>query len=572
MAFALRLSSFPRHLWLLGGGALALLAAMALRDQNLYAALFADEWHYSAYSRLGPVADSKLPSYLYLWIFRATNQCGDEFLDCARGLNALMLVAALPLIYRILRPHTTPGLAATLALLCVAAPVNSYAAYFIAESAYFLLFWLLATAVLRPYAGNPAAYGLTAGAILGLMCLVKMHAVFLAFGFGVFVVADALWPGRRGRVRPALIVAATSAAAFLATRYGLGYLLAGSNSLDLLGSYYRGQERMNFGQQPLAELAGNLTFSAAGHGLALSLLFAPLLVPVLPLLLAPRKDEAAERAHSALLFALAVLGSLVAITVYFTASMAGNEVVGRLHFRYYNFCLPLLLLAALAWRGPEPGLVRQRQALWAAALGLAAVALFSGVYALRWYSPEPTDAPELAWVLGRPWLSAAVGMLGALACLGWVAFKDLRRARLAALACYALVVVLGAGAIAAAIRSARVPTPYVMAGQWLHRQGPQAIARSQLLVSDEVGSFQARFYADSTRLAIGRGAPGSNAEAALDPTRDIVVAVDGLTLPEGRYARKQAYPGFTVYWLGPGHAAGTREATAPAADDPQARH
>ncbi|QQP97252.1 glycosyltransferase family 39 protein [Lysobacter enzymogenes] len=551
MASAPRFSSAPWHLWLLGAGGLALLAAMALRDQNLYAALFADEWHYSAYSRLGPVADSKLPSYLYLWIFRITNQCGDEFLDCARALNAVLFVAALPLIYRVLRAYAPPLTAAALAVVCVAAPVNSYAAYFIAESMYFLLFWLLAVAVLRPYAGRPLAYGLSAGAILGAMCLVKMHAVFLAVGFGAFVIADALWPGRRGRIRPALIVAAASAAAFLAMRFGLGYLLAGANGFDLLGAYYRGQERSNFGLQPLPQLAGNLLFSASGHVLALSLLFAPLLVPALPLLLAPRQDEAAERRHSALLFALAIFAALVAITAYFTASMAGNEVVGRLHLRYYNFCLPLLLITALAWRGPAPGAARQRRALWASALALAGISLFAGAYGLRWFSPEPSDAPELAWVLGRPWLSAAVGVLSAAACLGWVAFKDVSRARLAALGCYVLVVVLGAGAIAASIRHARTISPYIEAGQWLHAQGPQAVARSQVLAADLVGSFKARFYADSLELAVAWVAPGEDAVAKIDWTRDTVVALDGLTVPDGRYARRQVHPGFTVYWLKP---------------------
>jgi len=538
-----------RHRWLLGAGGAFLLAAMTLRDHNLYAAVFADEWYYSAYSRLLPLADAKLPSYLYLWVFRLTSQCGSEFLDCARTLNALMLVAALPLIYRILRPYAPAWLAALAALACVAAPVNSYAAYYMPESMYYLLFWVLATAVLRPYAARPASYGLIAGALLGLLCLVKMHAVFLAFGFGLFVVGDALWPGRRERVRPAAIVAVASLAAFLAVRFGLGYLLAGHASLNLVGEFYGGQAQSNFGHLPAAAMAKNLLISSVGHVLALSLLFAPLLVPALPVLLQPRSDEAVERARSAVLFAVVMLASLVAITVYFTASMGANEAIGRLHLRYYNFCLPLLLLAPLAWRGVGSGPAALRRTLWAAALALAAIVVFSGAYGLHLYSPTPADSPELMWALKRAWLSGAVGLLGAAACLGWVLARDLSRARLAALGYFALVAALGAGEIAVSVRNARFVTPYVQAGQWLREQGPERVARSQVLASDPVGLFKARFYADSAALATREVARGGNAEPAIDWSLDSAVLLDGLTLPAGSYVRKQSHRGFTVYWL-----------------------
>ncbi|QWP75244.1 glycosyltransferase family 39 protein [Lysobacter sp. K5869] len=537
------------HRWLLGAGALALLAAMTLRDQNLYAAVFADEWYYSAYSRLVPLSDSKLPSYLYLWVFRLTSQCGSEFLDCARALNALMLVASLPLIYRILRPYAPPALAALAALACVAAPVNSYAAYFMPESMYYLMFWVLATAVLRPYTVHPARYGLTAGAILGLMCLVKMHALFLALGFGLFVVGDALWIGRRERIGPAMVVAVASLAAFFAVRFGGGYLLAGPTSLNLLGEFYSGQAQGNFGHQAATAMAKNLSISAVGHTLALSLLFAPLLVPALPLLLRPRGDDSDERARSAVLFGLITLGSLVAITVYFTASMGANEAIGRLHLRYYNFCLPLLLLAPLAWRGAQSGPAGLQRALWGSALALAAAALFSGAYGLHLYSPAPADSPELVWALKRPWLSGTVGLLGAAACLGWVLAKDLWRARLAALAYFALVAALGAGAVTVSVRNARLVSPYVEAGQWLRQQGAEAAARSQVLAVDGAGLFKARFYADSMALTARGVAPGEAAEAAVDWNLDTAVLLDGLTLPAGSYVRKQPHRGFTVYWL-----------------------
>jgi len=559
--------------WILGTGGLAVFAALLLRDHGLYASVFGDEWSYSAYSRLGPVWDAKLPSYLYLWIFRATNLCGSGFLDCARILNAALLVAALPLIYRVLRAYTRPALAAALAVVCVAAPVNSYTAYFMPESLYYLMFWGLALAVLRPYAPRPWRYGAVAGAILGAMCLVKLHALFMAIGFAAFVVADALWPQPRRRLRPALAVLAAAAAAFVAVRFGLGYALGGPGSLSLLGEFYQVQANNN-ASLDRAAMAANLLRSGWGHVLALSLLFGPLLVPALLQFFgaAGHGDRDDGRARSAAVFALATLGTLVAITVYFTASMGSNENVGRLHLRYYDFCLPLLLLPALSWRGLGPARWQRRLA-WAAAIALAALTLYAGARGLRGYSPFPVDAPELTWILGRNRLTALVALLGATLCLAWawrgdavragvgpLAGRDFRLPRLAALGHYAVVAALGAGAVAASMRGQAHADAYVRGGQTLRERHPELVADSQLLGRDIFGLVKARFYVDSTAIEPVLLEPGREPADALDWSRASAVLFNGLTLPAGSYSRRQDYPGFSIYWLEQGDAVDLRHA------------
>lgn len=559
--------------WILGAGGLAVFAALLLRDHGLYASVFGDEWSYSAYSRLGPIAEAKLPSYLYLWIFRATNLCGSGFLDCARVLNAALLVAALPLIYAVLRPYTRPALAAVLAVVCVAAPVNSYTAYFMPESLYYLLFWALALAVLRPYAQRPWRYGAVAGAILGAMCLVKLHALFMAIGFAAFVVADAAWPDPRRRLLPALAVLLASAAAFVAVRFGLGYALGGPDSLSLLGEFYQVQANNN-ASLGWDAMAANLLRSGWGHVLALSLLFGPLLVPALLQFFGAARDdgEPAQRARSAAVFALAAVGTLVAITVYFTASMGSNENVGRLHLRYYDFCLPLLLLPALAWRGLGPARW-QRWLAWALAIALAALTLYAGARGLRGYSPFPVDAPELTWILGRNRLTALVALLGAALCLAWVwrgegvrrivrqnLRWDFRLPRLAALGHYALVAALGAGAVAASMRGLTHADAYVRGGQTLRERHPELVADSQLLGRDIFGLVKARFYVDSTAIEPVVVEPGRDLADAVDWSRASAVLFNGLSLPAGSYSRREDYPGFSIYWLEQGDAVDLRHA------------
>ena len=76
---------------------------MLFRNMGLNPVVFADEWTYSLFSRLLEPSSSARPSYLYLWLFRGTNACGEGFLECARALNALLMALAAPVIYLVAR-------------------------------------------------------------------------------------------------------------------------------------------------------------------------------------------------------------------------------------------------------------------------------------------------------------------------------------------------------------------------------------------------------------------------------------------------------------------------------------
>lgn len=148
--------------------AVVLFLTFLFRNCGLYPVVFADEYYYSKFSRLLPLRYSPLPDYLYLLIYRLTNICGDGFLNCARILNALFFIAAMPFIYLTTRRVSTKRIASLVALLAVLGPINSYTAYYMPEALYFFAFWLLTWFILRLDNTSDLRSWCFAGILLGL--------------------------------------------------------------------------------------------------------------------------------------------------------------------------------------------------------------------------------------------------------------------------------------------------------------------------------------------------------------------------------------------------------------------
>ena len=96
-------------------------------------------------------------------------------------------------------------------------------------------------------------------------------------------------------------------------------------------------------------------------------------------------------------YALAVLVNLMLVAGFFTASVANTgpcESIARLHMRYYNFALPLLLMIAASQLSSQSitGMRRWR-ALMAFPIGLAII--YAVCTRLAPYTPGFVDSPEL---------------------------------------------------------------------------------------------------------------------------------------------------------------------------------
>ena len=73
--------------------AIVLVSAVLLivRGWGLYPTVMDDEYAYSKFSRLLPLAQAGFPDYIYYSVYRATSYCGNGFLNCARIFNVIFV-------------------------------------------------------------------------------------------------------------------------------------------------------------------------------------------------------------------------------------------------------------------------------------------------------------------------------------------------------------------------------------------------------------------------------------------------------------------------------------------------
>ncbi len=406
----------------------AIAAYLVLRTWGTQPQIMADEWYYSKLSRLQDLGESMLPSYLYLWIARGSNACGTRFYDCVHVANVLFMVASAPFVYGIARQVARPGVALALAVAATLAPLNLYTTYFMPETAYFLGFCILSWVALTRTHWHWTRWSLALGVVLGLLGLVKVHALFLIPPLVLFI-AYARWaagprwlPSAIGSVALALGVAA-------ALKFGIGWLLAGKAGLQLLGSFYQANAN-SAGNRSLGSLLGPALVSARGHLMVLAVLVPlPLAVTLHALLRRPVRAQAGE-AELLQVWALLVLGATVCVTFLFTATLVNPGAAAdeglRLHMRYYNFALPLLwLVAAAALDRREEGVPGPRPALrWAIAAIVAAVLLLA-LARLPAYAFNAVDGPDIFMFKPDGWRGRAIVALGLATLLLWALGKPL---------------------------------------------------------------------------------------------------------------------------------------------------
>lgn len=491
---------------------LATFAYLVLRNRGALPMVFADEWLYSQFARLRPLADSTLPSYLYLGLFGATSSCGASFLGCARFGNAALFMLAAPFIYLVARPITGRHAAMAVALASMLGAVNSYTAYFMPEAMYFLCFWVLSWAVLNQIGGNGLTGGLVAGVLLGVMSLVKVHALFLLPA----LLGYALWRGwRDGRLLAGLRCALALTAAMLAVKYALGWLLAGPAGLDLLGAFY-GSHASNKSGGMLARLLAPALWNLYGHAMALMVLFALPLLALAAAAASPAARSAAGGAgRAALVYTVLTLGATLGMTVAYTASIAdAGPLEGvRLHLRYYDFVFPLLAMAAAS---PLLGqLPRTRRLLLA--LPAAALLGYAARHLLPTFQLSYVDGPELASVAGQRNVFQALVLLQLGVIAAWCYRPQLARTLFLWLLLPAFVLCAEV-ATTDRLRQAKAADAYDRAGADARARLSPEQRDKLLIVGDEgAGLPRALFQIDRAATQIMPLPPGAPLAASLLP-------------------------------------------------------
>lgn len=557
--------------------AVALFAAIAaylvLRTWGTQPQIMADEWYYSRLSRLQELGDSVLPSYLYLWLARGSNACGTRFYDCIHLANVAFMVAAAPVLYAIARQVATRGVALGIALAATLAPLNLYTTYFMPETAYYFGFCVLTWVALTRSHWHPLRWSLALGAVLGLLSLVKVHALFLVPPLVLFMFYARWTLSNGGRwMLPALGSVVLTLGTAAALKFGIGWLLAGPNGLQLLGSFYQSNAN-SAGNRTLANTLAPALTSAFGHLMVLAMLIPlPLAVLLHSLLRRPL------RAHTGKLellqvWALLVLGATVCVTFLFTASLvspgAAADEGWRLHMRYYSFALPLLWLIAGATLHRRDAPVRPLLR-WSIAAGIAIVMVLALIN-LPTYAFNPVDGPDIFEFKPDGWAGRTLIAVGLVTLLFW-AFNKSLAPRL--FLYVGLPIALMGGLVSSHDITARfnhIETPADRAGHAVLAHVPAAERGALTVAGDEpIEMIRAQFHIDhkdTELLIVPKDAPITDEEIPahqkwmlvmrnhpLSATYKPVVATDEfalyrLTVPQSRIGRidfSKPYDGFVT--------------------------
>ncbi len=468
------------------------------RNAGLQPSVFADEWYYSKMARLTPLADAIVPSYLYLWLFEASSACGDGFLDCVRIGNLAFFTGAAPFVYLVARRVTNGAAACLVAVLSLLAPLNSFTAYFMPEAMYYFGFCVLSWVALAGSDWRPALHALATGAVLGVMSLVKVHAIFLLPAIVPYLLFASRQRGGAWLLR-GLAMAALALLATLAIKFGLGWALAGKAGLSLFGPFY---ESASVTSDKLALLAA-AAVSARGHLMTLALMYGlPLAILVHELctraLRKPGESAAAGRRSLLHLYVLLTLGAAAGVTIMYTAGLhaPGSREGFRLHLRYYSFVFPLLAVVAAAAIAPRDEAASEHAWLrWVLAIALGAV-LLAALSMLPGYTMNVVDGPDIYGIdLAGPPFPILVGLQIVLL-LAWAA--RLRTAPLLFL-CIALPAAYAAsnGGVSRHLAAHRAPNQTDLAATFVRDHVPRA-GRGQVVIAgrDQSLLMRAQFHID----------------------------------------------------------------------------
>ena len=508
---------------------------LLFRNSGIYPLVFADEYTYSKLSRLMPLADSTIPCYLYLAIYRVTSICGDGFLDGARILNALFFVFATPFIYLTARRVCTRGIASIVVLLALLGPINSFTAYFMPEAFYFFSFWVLTWFILRLDSSSNLWSWCFSGILLGLSALIKPHSLLLlpAIVLYVFYISRKKEGGWALQAFGNAVIFVVSA--FL-TKLLMGYFFAGKAGVTLFGPYYGAYANpaiSNF--QRILQLLTQAAENIQGHVLGICLMFC---VPIALAIIISFKSisskmENAEQKIS--FYALVVILNLVLVLGLFTAYNAHSgpyEMVTRISMRHYDFAFPLLFMIIASQLSIESLTIMFK---WRAitAIPIGAAILYATFTHMTPYTPNIVDCPEL---FAFTFNSTVFYILSGLSLFSLVLWIWTKRAGVQFFIYFflPLVIVSSSLFISLLLRGWRGTTDtYDKAGLFTKQYLSKGEVSKVVVVGSEIGSlFRSLFYLDNPNSALASIPEGSTYDLSTLPKgKEWILVIGNHPLP-----------------------------------------
>jgi hypothetical protein len=343
------------------------------------------------------------PAYLYFWFYSFLPKTDLYF--WIKMTNAAFVAATAFPAFLVAKPYLPRYQAILFAAFVSMTPVASYARYAMPESMYFFGFWCTIAIVLSLYGRSVFLAAMIGGVSLGLLSLVKPHAIAIAIPLSIFLVI----------VRPTLRGCAASIfqiGTFYVAHVGMGFLLTGAPLWSFSSGVYRGiieWAGINWG-------AAILNFS--GHIAALFALLGPLMIfPIVHLKTAVNKEVG--------ILGLLLVFSMVGMTVYnaqhvFQISPDAIEI-NELDGRFYIYPLPLFVLSAAICLNRGPVIVTPRYLIAAFML----IATVCSIIVLLFYKVGPVEFPDLTVLGGRSLISISIGTILAQFCVAILFFFPL---------------------------------------------------------------------------------------------------------------------------------------------------
>lgn len=398
-------------------------------------AVMMDEYFYSIESRFTDFASQSIPNYFFSWVYSSTNACGADFYGCGKALNFVFFMFTLTFIYLIATRLLGNIWAAVIATVAAVSPIHVYMSYFMPESMYFAL--VSATIYVCLIAGEKQklVWWISTSALLGLSALVKPHAIFMVPAFMLFSFLTTLRREGKGFTK-ALSVGFTTLVSFSIVKLGGGLAFAGSKGLSFFGTSYESSVNQFVSQQGSAgykeESSQTLDNGGLGSGLVDVFLTHPiahfvlfLTVAGLPLFLSMgilkdavlKKKEISISSQFLLLTGLLALSFAVVVGAFEgVVTTLGDDHSSRIITRYYEFLLPLLLIAAAVFgKFVEPTLrLRTVQA------GILIFSLIFGWIYFNGVTQSFADSVLLSGYLSGPALIPVISAIGLVVAFVWI--------------------------------------------------------------------------------------------------------------------------------------------------------
>ena len=419
-------------------------------------AVMQDEYVYSVQARFTPFAEQLYPNYLFSWLYSGTSGCGAGFYQCGKSLNVLFFFATLAFIFLIARRLLSVTWSAWIATFAAFSPIHVYVSYFMPEAMYFAFITATIYVALVAGAKHKLTWWIATGVLLGLSALVKPHALFTLPAFLIFALLVVL-RSESGGWGKGLVAALGKLGAFAAVKFGLGFAFAGAAGLSLFGSSYSatfnqfvnesaGREGAGSagvvaqtvadvqvaGEQVSSAAAGAAAGQSSGLGffgvmiphsfahLALLITVAafPLLLSVSVVKDAVVKKQAVSEASQFLILIglLSVSFAVVIASFEGLVTTLGDDHSYRILTRYYEFLVPLLLIAAATF-----GKFVEPKIKWRAIQSSIVIAalIFAWVY-LSGVNQSFADSILLSGYLSGPAVIPIVCVVGILVALIWI--------------------------------------------------------------------------------------------------------------------------------------------------------